>query len=137
MEAHTSDEDVRLELIKQIFSSNHDSLSGRNVQIGVESMDDAALVKVSTTESFVIASDFIRGSGFYLFELGYLDYYDIGYFLIVANISDIAAMGAKPYYLTTIVRYSKKMTDEEFKDLFLGMRDAADMLGVVIIGGGN
>src|SRR6516164_2421703 len=36
MGAYNSDEDLRLELIKLIFSSNDDSLTGQTVQIGVE-----------------------------------------------------------------------------------------------------
>ena len=129
-----SDENARLGFIRQILSlpnARHHS----NVQIGVESIDDAALVKISETESLIIASDFIRGSGFYLFEMGYLNYYDIGYFLVVANISDIAAMGGRPFGLTTVFRYHERVTDEQFKDVFYGMRDAADTFGVEIVGG--
>ena len=42
-----------------------------------------------------------------LFELGLLSYYDIGYFLVAANISDVAAMGADLIGVLTVVRYPK------------------------------
>lgn len=83
----------------------------------------------------MIASDFVRGSGFYLFELGYLNYFDIGYYLVIANLSDLAAMGARPTGLTTIVRYSKKMSDEDFKSVFKGIDAAAKDYGTEVVGG--
>src|SRR5438046_1760784 len=97
-----SDETFRLSIIKEVLSAEKHLL--HEVEVGVESMDDAALIRISETESLVIASDFIRGSGFFLFEMGYLDYFDMGYYLIAANVSDIAAMGARPMAITTIFR---------------------------------
>jgi thiamine-monophosphate kinase len=129
-----SDESVRLNILKNILADTNDNLS-QNVIVSVESMDDAALIRISDEQSLVIASDFVRGSGFYLFELGYLNYFDVGYYLIAANVSDIAAMGAKPLGLTTVIRYAKSMTDEEFQQIFDGMKTAADCFSVKIVGG--
>jgi thiamine-monophosphate kinase len=133
---HTiSEENIRLSFIQQILSGSRSASINRFVYAGVECMDDAALVRISDTESLVIASDFIRGSGFYLFEMGHLDYYDIGYYLIVANLSDLAAMGARPFGLTTIFRYHRDVTDQQFRALFEGMKAAADAFDVEILGG--
>jgi thiamine-monophosphate kinase len=98
-------------------------------------MDDAALIKVSGEDSIVVASDFIRGSEFYLFKLGYLNYFDIGYYLVIANLSDIAAIGANPIALNTIIRYEKELTDEQFTQILEGIKTAADEFKVRVIGG--
>ncbi|MEO1053379.1 MAG: thiamine-phosphate kinase [Bacteroidota bacterium] len=125
-----SSEDIRLRLLKEILKpSISESI------LGVESMDDAALVRISDEESLVIASDFIRGSGFYLFTLGYLSYYDVGYYLVSANLSDIAAMGARPTGLTTVIRYTKSMSDDQYLEIFKGMQEACTRYCVSIVGG--
>jgi len=98
-------------------------------------MDDAAMLLIPPDQGLVVASDFIRGSGFYLFRLGLLDYYDIGYYLVVANLSDLAAMGATPLALTTIIRYGPTMEDSDFLNALGGIRAAADMYSVRVIGG--
>jgi thiamine-monophosphate kinase len=105
-----------------------------DLPIGVESMDDCALIRISENESMAVTSDFVRGSGFTLFGLGLLNYYDAGYYLISANLSDLASVGAKPIGLTTIIRYAD-MDDNDFKDVFQGMKDAADVHDAQIIGG--
>ena len=56
--------------------------------------------------------DYIRGTGFALFQQGFLSYFDIGYFLAIANISDVAAMGSLPVALMTIVRYTQELSDQ-------------------------
>jgi len=123
-------ENIRLNYIKKAFS-NTDS----NLIIGIEDMDDAAVYRTLDQNYLVIASDFIRGSGFYLFQKGYLNYFDIGYYLVVANISDIAAMGVKPTGLTTILRYQSKMSDDDFKEILDGISLACKEYGVFVIGG--
>src|ERR1041385_565794 len=135
MTSTKSDEMIRLAMLKQIIGETGPQSSNKCFQLGVEAMDDAALLRLSDTESLVIATDFIRGSGFYLFQLGYLNYFDVGYYLIAANVSDIAAMGAIPLGLINVVRYTDGMTDEEFCQVFRGMKAAADDFGVWIVGG--
>jgi thiamine-monophosphate kinase len=68
-------------------------------------------------------------------ELGLLDYYDLGYYLVCAKISDIASMGAQPVGLLSVVRYPPEMTDEEFEAVISGMRDACRRYGADLIGG--
>lgn len=135
MTSTKSDEMIRLAMLKQIIGETSPQSLNQCFQLGVEAMDDAALFRLSDTESLVIATDFIRGSGFYLFQLGYLNYFDVGYYLIAANVSDIAAMGAIPLGLMNVVRYTADMTDEEFCQVFRGMKAAADDFGVWIVGG--
>src|ERR1700722_5576220 len=125
-----SDEQLLLSVIRNILQ-----YEGRSdLPLGVESMDDCALIKISDEDSIAISSDFIRGSAFTLFQLGLLSYFDVGFYLVSANLSDLASMGATPIGLSTIVRYAD-MDDNDFADVFKGMKAAADIHNAQIIGG--
>ncbi|MCB0539117.1 MAG: thiamine-phosphate kinase [Bacteroidetes bacterium] len=130
MKSKISSEATLLSIIKSTLNYQ----KSNEVQIGVESMDDCALVKISEKESLAITSDFIRGSGFYLFELGLLNYFDVGYYLVSANLSDLASVGARPLGLTTVIRYAD-MDDADFREVFNGMKASADLHNVQIVGG--
>lgn len=134
MKPNVSGERARLALVKQILYPSKRT-SGSAVVLGVEGMDDGALLRWPIDELLVVASDFVRGTGFHLFQLGYLNYFDIGYYLIAANASDLAAMGAKPIAATTILRYADDTTDEDFVQALEGMKASADQFGLEIIGG--
>jgi len=129
-----SDEFLRLALVERIFAGR-DECCTRKVLCGVGEMDDAALIEISNEECMVITSDFIRGSGFYLFALGYLNYFDVGYYLMTANVSDIAAMGARPCGALSVIRYADSVTDADFCQVMQGIREAADVYDVTVVGG--
>ncbi len=130
-----SDERDKLSILRRVLAGSLPPNQASAVLVGVENQDDAAVVRLREEVSLVISSDFIRGTGFYLFQLGYLNHFDVGYYLVVANLSDIAAMGARPIGLTTVVRYGPTQTDEQFEQIFLGIRSAADQYGVSVVGG--
>lgn len=120
-------------MLRDIVADEHRGNSV--VQVGVKELDDAAVVRVGDGLSLIITSDFVRGSGFFLFELGYLNYFNVGYYLVIANLSDLAAMGARPAGLSTIIRYSAKISDDDFKQIFRGMDAAAKDYDTEIVGG--
>ena len=126
-----SGEGVRLAILKSILSSSSSEL----VSLGVSGMDDAAVIDINAEDQLVIASDFVRGSEFHLFQLGYLNYFDVGYYLVAANLSDIAAMGVRPAGLLTVIRYGKDMDDQAFADVFRGMLRAGQDYETPIVGG--
>lgn len=97
--------------------------------------DDCATFDYGSDNYFVVCSDFVRGPGFHLFKLGIMNYFDCGYYVIMANISDIAAMAATPVGITTILRYSSKMSENDFFDSIKGMKKAADDCLTNIVGG--
>jgi thiamine-monophosphate kinase len=130
-----SDERSRLGIVTSIFGTPLPRQEAGDVLVGVQSRDDAAVIRVTPDICLVISSDFVRGTGFYLFELGYLDHFDVGYYLVAANLSDIAAMGARPTGMTTVVRYGPSMTDEQFTQVFEGISSAANQFGITIVGG--
>ncbi len=128
-----TDEFSRLLIIREVLGAK---LPGTAIiDVGVSDMDDAAVIRLGDGISVAMASDFVRGSEFYLFAMGLMNYYDVGYYLIAANLSDMAAMGACPIALTTVVRYSDMMSDADFRDVFSGMRAAADKYTTPIVGG--
>jgi thiamine-monophosphate kinase len=130
-----SSEGARLELLRNALRDVAAPSAEVHRFIGTLEGDDAAIVPLDVSHALVIASDFIRGSGFTLFKLGRLRYFDLGFYLVAANLSDIAAMGVRPYGLTTVVRYNPSLTDEQFVEVFEGIRSAAIEHEVLVVGG--
>jgi thiamine-monophosphate kinase len=135
-----SDEKVRVQQLKTILGPTLFRDFGppdREVKIdaGAVEGDDCAVIDIKGPITIVWGSDFIRGSGFKLFELGLLNHYDLGWYLIGANLSDIAAMGARPLGVVTVVRYPATLSDEEFLAVITGARDAAASSECEVLGG--
>jgi thiamine-monophosphate kinase len=132
-----SGEQKRLEIVRQILAGQ--SFQGNSIPVqlvvGTEDADDCAVYDLPGNLSLVIGTDFIRGTGFILFQRHYLSYFDIGYYLVIANLSDIAAMGATPIGLTTVVRYNDTLDDADFRQLLEGIQEAASFYNTPIIGG--
>lgn len=105
------------------------------LRLGLAAGDDAAVLHCEGVFDLVVSSDYVRGSKFRLFEAGALRLYDIGYYLVAANLSDIAAMGAAPVGVLTVVRYPDDMTDEQLGELLRGIADSARAHGTAVIGG--
>jgi thiamine-monophosphate kinase len=64
--------------------------------IGADRKDDCAAYDIYNPVTLVVGTDYVRGPKFALYELGLLSDFDIGYYVVAANVSDIAAMGARP-----------------------------------------
>ncbi len=102
---------------------------------GSDANDDCAILEVKGRGTLVIGSDYIRGVKFTLFERGQLDLHDLGWYLAMANFSDVAAMGAKPVGLLTIIRYPREMREEEFDQVLAGIAEACSSVGANPLGG--
>lgn len=138
-----SDEPTRLEkIVTQVFADASEKFSatlhnGSSVELreGVSAQDDCAVYRCSGAQDLVVGSDYVRGPKFRLYEAGHLDEYDLGYYLASANFSDVAAMGAKPIGLLTVIRYPPDMDDEVFASVLRGVQDACTDVGAPAIGG--
>jgi thiamine-monophosphate kinase len=137
-----SDEPTRLaNIISPMFAGqtgwSHRLSNGEATQllVGADAQDDCAVFRLDGSQEIVLGSDYVRGSEFMLYELGYLDDYDVGYYLAMANFSDIAAMGAQPIALLSVIRYPKTMPDEEFTQVMHGINDACKLVGAPNVGG--
>lgn len=139
----SSDEPTRLaDIITPLFADQAAGWSaqlsgGEKVELlaGVNAQDDCAIFRIEGEQELVLGSDYVRGSKFRLYELGYLDDYDVGYYLAMANFSDIAAMGAVPIALLSVIRYPRAMPDEVFRTVLEGIRAACDEVGAPNVGG--
>lgn len=139
---HYSDEPTRVKQIVTRFFKDQSGTPLARVEssdvvlsIGADHRDDCAVLDVHGPMSLVFGSDYVRGPKFALYERGLLSNYDLGYYLVIANVSDIAAMGATPVALTTVIRYPKTMSDAEFQAIVHGVSDAATACGALNVGG--
>jgi len=138
-----SDEPTRLnEIVVPVFSdemagwtSSLTSGASASLVAGVLAQDDCAIFELHGDQDLVLGSDYVRGSKFRLYELGYINNFDVGYYLAMANFSDIAAMGALPLALLSVIRYPKSMPDEEFRAVVAGIRLACAKVGARNVGG--
>lgn len=135
-----ADEKHRLEAIRGLLGPPraHEFAVGSGllrVLLGAAEADDCAVLDVEGTASLVWGSDYVRGTGFKLFELGVLSYYDLGWYLVAANLSDVAAMGATPLGVLTVIRYPEELSDQDFLRIVEGARDAAAFHGCDVLGG--
>ncbi|MEU5068826.1 thiamine-phosphate kinase [Streptomyces virginiae] len=136
-----SDEPTRVQQIVSEFLSGQSGTSidvqGMRVDLaaGADAKDDCAVYEFNAPVTLVAGSDYIRGPKFILYELGLLSGFDIGYYLAVANVSDIAAMGATPIGLLSVVRYPKGLDDAEFQQVIAGIHQACTDCGTMNVGG--
>lgn len=134
-----SGEQTRLQIIRSILKEQSLPLQSSNASVDLvvdaNDADDCAVYNFPGNLSLVVGMDFIRGTKFTLFREHYLNYFDIGYYLVVANLSDVAAMGATPIGLTTVVRYPDTLEDVDFAEIIQGIQEAASHYNTPIVGG--
>lgn len=111
------------------------SEAGISAIVGLQELDDCAVMPLNSKKDIVIGTDFIRGTGFYLFKKKIMDWKDIGYYLIGANVSDIAAMGAIPVGVVIVCRYTQSMKNSEFNSVIKGIMEACKKFKMPLLGG--
>lgn len=136
-----SDEPTRVQQLIGEFLTGQSGTSvgadGLDVRLtaGADAKDDCAVYDLSSPMSLVVGSDYIRGPKFVLYEMGLLSGFDIGYYLAVANVSDIAAMGATPIGVLSVVRYPHEVDDAEFQEVIAGIHQGCTDCGTLNVGG--
>lgn len=131
-----STERRRIDIIRSLVAvSGCRAAAGIEASVGMDALDDCAVIPVGSEHDLVVGSDFVRGEGFHLYKLGLLSHFDIGYYLVGANASDLAAMGASPLGLLAAVRYRADATDDEFEQVMAGIIAACSDLGMPLLGG--
>ena len=113
-----------LELVKRLPATAAD---GRLPSTGLSHLDDCAVIPISNNLDLVVGSDFVRGEGFHLFKLGQLSWKDVGYYVIAANASDLAAMGATPTGVLVVFRTRASMSEVDYNCAMEGVVE--DMQG--------
>jgi thiamine-monophosphate kinase len=94
--------------------------------------DDAAVLDFGIKKTVVSTDLLIEGVHF---DLSYMPLKHLGYKAVVVNLSDIAAMNAKPTQITVSVAVSNRFPLEALEALFEGITTASKVYNVDVIGG--
>lgn len=94
--------------------------------------DDAAVVDFGN-ERAVITTDFLV-EGVH-FDLSYMPLKHLGYKAVVVNLSDVFAMNATPKQITVSIAVSNRFPLEALEELYAGIKLAAELYKVDVIGG--
>ncbi len=114
-----------IDRIKQKFTiQNATSIKG----IG----DDAALL--SAGEEVLLVSTDMLLEGVH-FDLGYMPLQHLGYKAVAVNVSDIAAMNARPEQIVVSLAISNRFSLEAVDTLYEGIRAACESYKVDLVGG--
>ena len=111
-------------LTKEIKLKNKSSIMG----VG----DDAAIIDSGNRLQLVSTDLLVEGIHF---DMHYTPLRHLGYKAIASNLSDIAAMNAKPEQVLVGIAVSSKYTVEAIEELYLGMRICCQRYGVDLVGG--
>ncbi|HXV67808.1 MAG TPA: thiamine-phosphate kinase [Nitrospira sp.] len=95
--------------------------------------DDAAVVTASPGTWWHLTTDLLA-EGVH-FDLNTAPLQSVGYRAAVANLSDIAAMGAVPRYLLVSLAIPKRLASSQIHRLYDGLMQACRAHGVYLIGG--
>ncbi len=109
----------------------------KNITINHESTiksigDDAAVLNFEDKKVAISTDLLIEGVHF---DLAYMPLKHLGYKAVVANLSDICAMNAKPTQITVSLAMSNRFPLEAIEELYDGIKLAAKVYNVDIIGG--
>jgi len=108
-----------------------DGASNARVRVGIG--DDAAVWQPSRSHRSVITSDaLIEGVHF---NRSWMNDREIGVRAMIANVSDLAAMGARPVLGTVALGFPKAFAVDDVLELYRGMLAVAGQVGLAIVGG--
>lgn len=94
--------------------------------------DDAFVFKNFPGYSVICQDMLIEGVHF---ERNYCSAFDLGYKALAVNLSDIAAMGARPHYIQVSLAIPPDINDSWLDDFYVGMSQLADEFSCCIVGG--
>lgn len=115
-----------IDLIKKnIFSSDK--------RIMINLGDDAAVIKSSPERFLIFTTDTLVEK--IHFDLSYFTFEEVGWKAMVANLSDVAAMGGLPRFALVTIGLPKSMRVEDVLSIYSGMSKIARKYNCKIIGG--
>lgn len=103
---------------------------GQGVALGIG--DDAACIRFQR-QSFLFTSDLLL-EGIH-FDLRWTSFYALGYKTLAVNLSDIAAMGGLPSYLTLSLGIPVDFEAKDVEEFYRGIMDLSSRSGVSLVGG--
>ncbi|OFV67891.1 MAG: thiamine-monophosphate kinase [Candidatus Syntrophoarchaeum caldarius] len=93
--------------------------------------EDCAVVEIQGAQ-ILISSDMLHQKTDFPAQM---TPYQMGWSLVAVNLSDIAAMGAKPLYFLSALGLPSDFELESFKELISGIESCTSRFGVEVIGG--
>lgn len=96
--------------------------------------DDCAVLKPESMDEICISTDRVPAD-LISFKLGIIDYFGLGYYLAVLNISDIAASGALPWGLMLTLAFDEDFLLDNFISLLECVKKACDTYDCQVLGG--
>jgi thiamine-monophosphate kinase len=117
----------------QLIQSIARGFSSRGPRPLVGIGDDAAILSHPSPAHLVISTDLLVEDIHFSRDTASL--YDIGYKAAVANLSDIAAMGATPIYILVAIALPSHLKYHEWKELYHGLSVPCKAHAVQLIGG--
>lgn len=94
--------------------------------------DDAAVIDAG--DSVIVVSTDMLVEGVH-FDLSYTPLKHLGYKSVAVNVSDIAAMNARPEQITVSIAISNRFSVEAVDELYAGIRAACENYRVDLVGG--
>lgn len=121
-----------IDRIKKIVDFHVDDASLQdNLVLGIS--DDAAVYRPTPGKVQLLTTDaFVEGIHF---DLSFTSFKHLGWKTIIANISDIAAMGGVPRYATIALSIPKKISVEMIEEFYQGAAFACKKYSCLIVGG--
>ncbi len=95
--------------------------------------DDAAVLSCDAKEQLVVTTDLLVEK--IHFDLSYMPLKHLGYKAVVVNLSDVYAMNAKATQITISLAVSNRFPVEALDELYAGIKTAAKIYNVDIVGG--
>lgn len=117
----------------QLIQSIARGFSSRGPRPLVGIGDDAAILSHPSQSNLVISTDLLIED--IHFSRSTASLYDIGYKAAVANLSDIAAMGATPTYILVAVALPSHVRYGDWKEMYRGLSVPCKAYGVQLVGG--
>lgn len=94
--------------------------------------DDAAVLDFKDSKVVMTTDMLVEGVHF---DLGFMPLKHIGYKAVMVNLSDVCAMNATPTQITVSIAVSNRFPLEALEELYSGIRLAAELYKVDIVGG--
>jgi thiamine-monophosphate kinase len=121
------DEFAKIEWLKTRFDLDGDS---KKVVVGIG--DDAAVINFGNRPTIVTVDTQVEGIHF---RRDLISCRDLGYRAMVAAVSDVWAMAARPSAAVIAITLPAEFPDEDFRELIDGLAEAARGTGARVIGG--
>lgn len=95
--------------------------------------DDCAVLDIDAENCMVVTTDMLV-EGIH-FDLSYIPVQHLGYKAVAVNVSDVAAMNAKPGQITVSIALSNRFSVEAVDALYEGIKAACDNYKIDLVGG--